>query len=65
MTYEAAENGQTVDILILSNALDGMMVIYGSDLRAERKKLTIGKNFEEVRFAVLGRYAERIWEMPF
>lgn len=61
VTYETSENGQTVDILILSNALDGMIVIYGSDLRAERKKLTLGENYQEVKFAVLGRYAERIW----
>ncbi len=61
VTYEAAEDGETVDVLILSNDKDGMVVIYGSDLRAEKKTLTIGDNYAEVKFAVLGRYAERIF----
>ena len=61
VTYEAAENDQTVDILILSNAYDGMVVIYGSDLRAEKKALTIGEEHQSVKFSVLGRYAERIF----
>lgn len=61
VTYEAAEDGETVDVLILSNAKDGMIALYGSDLRAERKPLTIGSDYAEVKFAVLGRYAERIW----
>lgn len=61
VTYEVAEDGQTVDILILSNAKDGMVAIYGSNLRVERKPLAIGDDYGDVKFAVLGRYAERIW----
>lgn len=61
VTYETQEGGATVDVLVMSNALDGMIAIYGSDLRVERKRLRIGENYENVRFAVLGRYAERIW----
>ena len=61
VTYETAENGETVDILILSNAQDGMIAVYGSDLRVEKKPLAIGDEYGDVRFAVLGRYAERIW----
>ena len=61
VTYEAVENGETVDILILSNPLDGMVTIFGSDLRAEAKSLTIGEDYADVKFAVLGRYAERIF----
>lgn len=61
VTYEAVENGRTVDILILSNAADGMIAVYGSDLRVERKALTIGTDYAQVKFAVLGRHAERIW----
>ena len=61
VTYEAVENGQTVDILIMSNQHDGMVVVFGSDLRVEKKKLTIGDDYEAVKFAVLGRHAERIW----
>ena len=61
VTYEAAEDGATVDILILSNAKDGMIAVYGSDLRVEKKTLTIGDAYGEVKFATLGRHAERIW----
>jgi len=65
VTYEALEGegdaAQTVDILIMSNEKDGMIAIYGSDLRVERKALTIGEDYAEVKFAVLARHAERIW----
>lgn len=61
VTYEAVEDNQTVDILILSNPLDGMVTMFGSDLRAEKKALTIGDDYQDVKFAQLGRYAERIW----
>ncbi|MBR5560168.1 MAG: hypothetical protein IKU73_02000 [Clostridia bacterium] len=61
VTYEAVEDGETVDVLILSNEKDGMIVIYGSDLRVENKALAIGEGYGEVKFAQLGRYAERIW----
>ena len=61
VTYEAVENGGTVDILIMSNAKDGMIALYGSDMRVERKTLTIGEDYAEVKFAVLSRHAERIW----
>lgn len=61
VTYETVEEGATVDILILSNAQDGMIAIFGSDLRVEKKTLAIGDEYAEVCFAVLGRYAERIW----
>ena len=61
VTYETVQGDQTVDILIMSNAKDGMVVIYGDDLRAEKKTLKIGNDYAEVRFAQLGRHAERIW----
>ena len=61
VTYEAQEEGETVDVLILSNEKDGMIAVYGSDLRVERKVLAIGDDYADVKFAVLGRYAERIW----
>ena len=61
VTYETTESGATVDILILSNAKDGMIAVYGSDLRVEKKALTIGDAYAEVKFATLGRHAERIW----
>jgi hypothetical protein len=61
VTYEAVVDGATVDILIMSNAEDGMIVVYGSDLHVEKKALTIGNEYAEVKFAVLGRHAERIW----
>ena len=61
VTYEAQEDDETVDVLIMSNAYDGMIAIYGSDLRIEPKALTIGDDYAEVKFGVLGRHAERIW----
>lgn len=61
VTYEAVDKGETVDILILSNEKDGMIAVYGNDLRVEKKTLTIGEGYSEVKFAVLGRHAERIW----
>lgn len=61
VTYEKEVDGETVDILIMSNAEDGMIVLYGDDLRVERKKLAIGDGHENVKFARLSRHAERIW----
>jgi hypothetical protein len=61
VTYEAVKNGATVDILIMSNAYDGMIAVYGDDLSVEAKTLAIGDDYANVKFAVLGRYAERIW----
>lgn len=61
VTYEAVEDGATVDILLMTNAEDGMIAIYGSDLRVEKKTLTIGDDYAAVKFATLGRHAERIW----
>ncbi|MBQ7886128.1 MAG: hypothetical protein IJ313_04450 [Clostridia bacterium] len=61
VTYETNTEENTVDILIMSNAQDGMVVIYGDDLRVEKKALTIGEDYADVRFAQLGRHAERIW----
>ncbi|MBQ7825066.1 MAG: hypothetical protein IJ337_01780 [Clostridia bacterium] len=61
VTYETAQDGDTIDLLIMSNALDGMVVLFGDDLRAEKKRLLIGDDYSDVRFAVLGRHAERIW----
>jgi hypothetical protein len=54
VTYETLKNDQTVDVLILSNPLDGVVVVYGDDLTAEAKS-------DLPKFAVLERHAERIW----
>ena len=61
VTYETSADGNTVDLLIMSNAQDGMIVVCGDDLRVEKKKLKIGDDYAEVCFAQLGRHAERIW----
>lgn len=61
VTYETVEENKTIDLLLMTNAEDGMIAIYGSDLRVEPKALTIGDEYAEVKFAVLGRHAERIW----
>ena len=57
VTYEAQEDGATVDVLIMSNAHDGMIAIYGSDLRVERKTLRSARTSGTLRFPVLGRLA--------
>ena len=61
VTYETVKNGDTVDVLIMSNAKDGMIVVYGDDLSVEQKELNIGTDYQNIKFAHLGRYAERIW----
>ena len=61
ITYEALDAGQAVDVLILSNALDGMICVYGNDLRVAKKTLTIGDDYANVKFAQLGWHAERVW----
>ena len=61
VTYETVEEGQTIDLLLMTNEKDGMIAVYGSDLRVEPKKLTIGTDYADVKFSVLGRHAERIW----
>lgn len=61
VTYEAVVDGNTVDILIMSNDKDGMVAVYGNDLHVEKKELALGVGYESVKFANLSRYAERIW----
>lgn len=61
VTYETAQESGTIDLMIMSNAQDGMVVIYGDDLRVEKKEITIGDDHTGIRFAQLGRHAERIW----
>ena len=61
VTYEAQENGETVDILLMTNAQDGMIAVFGSDLRVQAQTLNLGEGYAAVKFAVLGRHAERIW----
>lgn len=61
ITYETAVEGETVDLLILTNPKDGMIAIYGNDLHAEKKTIQITADGPEIKFGVLGRHAERIW----
>lgn len=61
VTYEMIRDGEVEDILIMSNEKDGMVVIHGGDLSVEKKTLHIGEDYADVRFAQLGRHAERIW----
>ena len=61
VTYESQDGGETTDVLIMSNAYDGMIAINGNDLSVEKKSLKLGDDYAEVKFGVLGRHAERIW----
>ena len=66
VTYEAVEGGATVDILILSNEKDGMIAVYGSDLRVERKTLTLGGSYVRENGALIGDLsAVLISQTPF
>lgn len=61
VTYETSKDGATVDLLLMTNELDGLIAVYGSDLHVEEKALTIGDDYKEVKFAALSRHAERLW----
>lgn len=56
VTYEINPIGATepVDVLLLSNALDGMIMVRGDDL-------TVTAVDTPKKFGVIERYAERIW----
>ena len=56
VTYEINPIGATdpVDVLLLSNALDGMIMVRGDDL-------TVTTVETPKKFGVIERYAERIW----
>lgn len=49
-----------IDILLLTNAVDGMVMVYGDDRTVIPVKIQ-PPGAEEVRFGVLARHAERIW----
>lgn len=61
VNYETAVDGETVDMLLMTNSMDGMIAVYGGDLHVEKKTLNLGDNYAAVKFAQLGRHAERIW----
>ena len=50
-----------IDILIMSNADDGMLVLYGDTLKVMRYTVKPSTTDVEKRFGVLTRHAERIW----
>lgn len=56
VTYEVNPEGSVapVDVLILSNAQDGMICVYGDDFHIEPVKTPR-------KFGVISRHAERIW----
>ena len=55
----SAEN--PIDILIMSNAEDGMLVLYGDTLEVMRFTVKPSTTDVEKKFGVLTRHAERIW----
>ncbi len=56
LTYEISREGDEapVDVLLMSNALDGMICLFGDDFRIE--PIPTPK-----KFGVIGRHAERVW----
>ena len=60
VTYEAVEGRRDGGHSDSFQRKDGMIAVYGSDLRVERKTLTLGENYENVKFAKLGRHARHL-----
>lgn len=56
VSYEVNPAGSDapVDVLLMSNATDGMLCVYGDDLRVEKIETPY-------KFGILARHAERIW----
>ena len=56
VTYEVNRDGDEspVDVLLMTNALDGMICLYGDDLHASLVHTPY-------KFGILARHAERIW----
>ena len=55
VTYEVNEEGSDpIDVLIMSNAVDGMLVLYGNDLHI----VQVGTPY---KFGTIARHNERIW----
>lgn len=65
VTYEVNEKGGVptaapVDVLLFTNATDGMYCLYGDDQSVAH--ITVAPNTgDDIRFGVLARYNERIW----
>ena len=55
----SAEN--PIDVLIMSNAVDGMLVLYGDTMEVMRYTVKPSTTGVEKKFGVLTRHAERIW----
>ena len=50
-----------IDVLIMSNAEDGMFIVYGDSLEVTPFRVQPSGTDKEKRFGVLTRHAERIW----
>ena len=68
LTYEVNErDGQTlaapVDVLLFTNAKDGMFCLYGDNLTVEAKPVVPDPDnpTDVIKFGVIARYNERIW----
>lgn len=74
VTYEQTGDGaDPEDVLILSNASDGMVIVKGATLTAEHKVINLTSLDEHgdpvytpIKFGIIERHAERIWgaEVP-
>lgn len=58
---EEVTTDNPIDILVMSNADDGMIVVYGDDLSVVRYTVQPDLAKPEKKFGVLTRHAERIW----
>lgn len=61
VTYETVRNAQTVDVLLLTNAEEGMVILYGDDLSAQALTVNLADGGKTLKFSHIERHAERIW----
>lgn len=61
VTYETERNGETVDVLLMTNDEDGVVIIYGDDLSAQALEIRLGDGGKALKFGSVERHSERIW----
>ncbi|MDO4355215.1 MAG: hypothetical protein Q4E13_01730 [Clostridia bacterium] len=55
------DSANPIDVLLLTNAQDGMYCLYGDSLKVRKVTIQPDLSKPEIRFGVLARHCERIW----
>ena len=61
VTYETVRNAATVDVLLMTNDRDGMVIVYGDDLSAQKIEINMASGGKTLKFSHIERHNERIW----